>query len=108
LLQELDVLFTFRDPDSDYGYELWEKITPLLIKDCPCLKILKINHQKAGLLLKVEDCPNLKHLFIEAKDPHQISIDDLKELETFQLELLDDLCFLELDRFDVKVFHFAN
>lgn len=80
----------------------------LLINDCPNLDRLKIVDKRDKLQLKVTGCPCLAYCSLTTSEPEFIGIDDLKALRYFSLDISNRHCFLELDRFDERIFQFAN
>lgn len=67
-----------------------------------------INNEKLWLNLTVTACPRLEKCIIKSKNPEKIKIDDLCALTHFSLDLINEWCFLELERFEEKVFEFGN
>ena len=80
----------------------------LLITHCPFLKTLWVHQDYKRLKLSIAECPALDNLKIKTSEPELICAKDLRALTHFCLDLSNDCCFLELDKFDREIFNFGD
>ena len=61
-----------------------------------------------GLNLYIAECNEITDIYIKTSEPKAIVIDYLPKVKFFTLDLNNKRCFLELDRFDKRVFFLAK
>ena len=96
-LEELDIKFKSHHTRSK-----------LLITDCPRLKTLRVEQESKNLHMTVSNCPLLSSFTLKTTYPDLISVDNFRSLRYFEVDLSNDRCFLELDRFDKRVYKFDH
>lgn len=65
------------------------------------MRTLKLIAPGTDIKLIVTDCPRLANCIFRGSDVELLNIDDLTSLETFELDIWNDLGFMQLDRFDM-------